>query len=109
MRFINMLLYRINKFFGAPLVLVAFLFICKGMTGMDLFAADPVASSSPGSDGPQDNLRFLFAVFFITWLAFLWMLSTTVYYLIYSSMNILKLYLRVYITQRKNLTAKMLS
>ena len=70
MRFINMLLYRINKFFGAPLVLVAFLFICKGMTGMDLFAADPVASSSPGSDGPQDNLRFLFAVFFITWLAF---------------------------------------
>ena len=70
MRFINMLQYRINKFVIAPFVFAAFFFLCKGLVGMDLFAADPLAPSSSVADGPQDNLNFLFAVFFITWIAF---------------------------------------
>ena len=70
MRFINMLQYRINKFGIAPFVLAAFFFLCTGLVGMDLIAADPLAPSSSEADGPQDNLKFLFAVFFITWIAF---------------------------------------
>ena len=70
MRFINMLQYRINKFVIAPFVFAAFFFLCKGLVGMDLMAAGPLAPSSSEADGPQAHLKFLFAVFFITWIAF---------------------------------------
>ena len=70
MRFINMLQYRLNKFVIVPFVLAGVLFICKDFVGMNFLSADPLVGSSSEADGPADNLKFLFAVFFITWLAF---------------------------------------
>ena len=70
MRFINMLQSRVNKFVIVPFVLAGILFICKGLVGMDFISADPLVGSSSEADGPADNLKFLFAVFFITWVAF---------------------------------------